>query len=71
MSIMKLHLDDNQFQVIRLFYGLDCDKMSASEIAKFLGINVTTATVRVSQIKKEAIDKLVANVSPSQVVDYL
>ena len=71
ISIMKTHLDDNQFQVIRLFYGLNCDKMSANEIAKFLGIQVNTANVRISQIKKEAIDKLISNVSPSQVVDYL
>ena len=68
---MKTYLDDTQFQVVRLFYGLDCDKMQASEIAKFLGIQVNTANVRISQIKKEAIDKLIANVSPSQVVDYL
>ena len=71
LSIMRTHLDDNQFQVIRLFYGLNCDKMSANEIAKFLGIQVNTANVRISQIKKEAIDKLISNVSPSQVVDYL
>ena len=64
ISIMKTHLDDTQFQVVRLFYGLDCDKMQASEIAKFLGIQVNTANVRISQIKKEAIDKLIANVSP-------
>jgi uncharacterized protein YidB (DUF937 family) len=42
-----------------------------NEIAKFLGIQVNTANVRISQIKKEAIDKLISNVSPSQVVDYL
>ena len=71
VSIMKTYLDDTQFQVVRLFYGLDCDKMQASEIAKFLGIQVNTANVRISQIKKEAIDKLIVNVSPSQVVDYL
>ena len=71
ISIMRTHLDETQFQVVRLFYGLDCDKMQANEIAKFLGIQVNTANVRISQIKKEAIDKLIANVSPSQVVDYL
>eukprot|EP00487_Bulimina_marginata_P004060 TRINITY_DN19797_c0_g1_i1.p1 TRINITY_DN19797_c0_g1~~TRINITY_DN19797_c0_g1_i1.p1 ORF type:complete len:165 (+),score=8.29 TRINITY_DN19797_c0_g1_i1:129-623(+) len=43
VSIMKTHLDDTQFQVVRLFYGLDCDKMQASEIAKFLGIQVNTS----------------------------
>jgi RNA polymerase sigma factor (sigma-70 family) len=71
ISIMRTHLDETQFQVVRLFYGLDCDKMQANEIAKFLGIQVNTANVRISQIKKEAIDKLIVNVSPSQVVDYL
>ena len=36
-----------------------------------LNINVPTATIIVSQIKKEAIDKLIANTDPTQVIDYL
>lgn len=71
LSLMKQYLNEQQYQVIRLSYGLDCDKHSANEIAKFLGINVATANVRVSQIKKEAIDTLIENTDASQVIDYL
>jgi DNA-directed RNA polymerase specialized sigma subunit len=45
--------------------------MSAKEIANKLQINGTANYVRVSQMKKEAIEKLVDNVSPEQVIDYL
>jgi len=34
-------------------------------------MSMDTANVRVSQIKKEAIDKLIANTDPDQVIDYL
>lgn len=71
LQIMKKHLNDNQFHVLRLSFGLDCDKASAIEVAEFLGINVATANVRVSQIKREAIDTLIANVDATQVIDYL
>ena len=71
LSLMNQHLTKTQFEVLRLFYGLDCNKMSASEIAKALNINVNTANVRVSQIKKEAIDILIANTDVNQVIDYL
>lgn len=71
LSLMKEHLTDLQYHVVRLSFGLDTDKMSADSIAKFLGINVNTANVRVSQIKKEAIDTLIANTSADQVIDYL
>ena len=57
--------------VLRLSYGLDCDKHSAKEIAKFLEIEGTGAYVRVSQLKKQAVDKLIENVDHSQVLDYL
>ncbi len=71
MGLMKEHLTDQQYHVLRLSFGLDCDKMSANDIAKFLGMSMDTANVRVSQIKKEAIDKLIANTDADQVVDYL
>jgi len=57
--------------VLRMSYGLDCDKMSANEIAKKIGLQVATANVRVSQIKKDAITILINNVDASQVVGYL
>jgi len=70
-SLMLSHLNPKEFQVLRLSYGLDCDKMSAKEIASVLGIKGTSSYVRVSQLKKQAIDKLIENVPYSQVVDYL
>ena len=71
LGIMKEHLTQKQYDVIRLFYGLDCEKHSAKEIANYINLTVPTANVIVSQIKKEAIDHLIANVDATQVIDYL
>ena len=72
LNLMRKHLTPQQYDVLRLSYGLDQDhKWSASDIAKHLNINVATANVRISQIKKDAIDKLIANTDPSQVLDIL
>jgi RNA polymerase sigma factor (sigma-70 family) len=71
LSLMKIHLDEKQYEVIRLSYGLNCDKHSANEIASMIGINVSTAHVRISQIKRDAVQKLIDNVDHSQVIDYL
>ena len=70
-SLLKQHLTDKEYHVLRLSYGLDCEKHSAKEIAKFLEIEGTGAYVRVSQLKKQAVDKLIENVDHSQVFDYL
>ena len=70
-SLLKQHLVDKEYQVLRLSYGLDCDKQSAKQIAEKLGIEGSGAYVRVSQLKKQAVDKLIANVDHSQVLDYL
>ena len=70
-SLLKQHLDDKEFHVLRMSYGLDCDKHSAKEIAAKLNIEGTAAYVRVSQLKKQAVNKLIANVDHSQVIDYL
>jgi DNA-directed RNA polymerase specialized sigma subunit len=50
LGIMKEHLTDKEYDVLRMSYGLDCD---------------------ISELKKSAIEKLVDNVSPDQVIDYL
>lgn len=71
LSLMKEYLNFQQYEVLRMSYGLDCNKHTSNEIAFKLKIDVPTANVRVSQIKKEAIDKLIANVDPNQVIDYL
>ena len=70
-SLLKQHLTDKEFHVLRLSYGLDCDKHSAKQIANELRIEGSGAYVRVSQLKKQAVDKLIANVDHSQVLDYL
>ena len=51
-SLLKQHLNDKEFHVLRLSYGLDCDKHSANQIADYLGIEGSGAYVRVSQLKK-------------------
>ena len=70
-SLLKQHLTDKEFHVLRLSYGLDCDKHSAKQIAEYLGIEGSGAYVRVSQLKKQAVDKLIENVDHSQVIDFL
>lgn len=71
IEICKKHLTKKEFDVIRMSYGLDCEKYSASEIACLLNINGTSSYVRVSQLKKQALDKLKLHASRSQVLDYL
>ena len=71
LSLMRQFLNYKQYETLRMSYGLDCDKASAREIAIHLEMTVPTATVIVSQIKKEAIDCLIANVDADQVIDYL
>ena len=71
MSLLKQHLNMKEYDVLRLSYGLDCDKHSAKQIATKLKIEGSGAYVRVSQLKKQAVDKLIANVDHSQVLDYL
>ena len=70
-SLCQAHLSDREYQVLRLSYGLDCDKHSATEIAKYLGIEGSSSYVRVSQLKKQAVDTLIENVDHSQVIDFL
>jgi RNA polymerase sigma factor (sigma-70 family) len=70
-GLMKKHLNTEEYEVLRLSYGLDCDKYSAKEIAKELNITGVSDYVRVSELKKKAVQKLIDNVDHSQVLDYL
>ena len=70
-SLMQKYLDFAEFEVLRLSYGLDCDKHSAKEIATKLGIEGSSNYVRISELKKQAVNKLIDNVDHSQVLDYL
>ena len=70
-GVMQQWLNPKEYQVLRLSYGLDCDKHSAKQIADILGIKGTSSYVRISQLKKQAIEKLKVTVPYSQVVDFL
>jgi DNA-directed RNA polymerase specialized sigma subunit len=70
-GLLKSHLDEKEYEVLRLSYGLDCDKHTATQIADKIGIKGDSSYVRVSQLKKQAVDKLIENVDHSQVIDYL
>jgi RNA polymerase sigma factor (sigma-70 family) len=70
-GLMRKHLKDQEYEVLRLSYGLDCDKHSAKEIAAKLDISGVSNYVRVSEIKKQAVNKLIDSVDHSQVLDYL
>ena len=70
-DIMLKHLTDKEYHVIRLSYGLGCDKMSAKQIAVKLNMPGVSSYVRVSQLKKQAIEKLKSVMTHSQVADYL
>ena len=70
-SLLKKHLNDKEYEVVRLSYGLDCDKHSAKEIASLLNIEGVSSYVRVSEMKKQAVNKLIESVDHSQVIDFL
>ena len=70
-SLMQKYLDFAEYEVLRLSYGLDCDKHSAKQIAELLNIVGPSAYVRISEQKKQAVQKLIDNVDHSQVLDYL
>ena len=70
-GLLRKHLDDIEYEILRLSYGLDCDKHSANEIAAKLNMDQPSAYVRISELKKQAVQKLIDNVDHSQVLDYL
>ena len=70
-GLLKSHLDYKEYEVLRLSYGLNCDKHSATEIANHLDIKGDSSYVRISQLKRQAIDKLMDKVDYSQVLEFL
>jgi len=71
MSLLNKHLNWDEMIVLSKSYGLDGPKWSANEIATALEIKGVSAYVRVSELKKQAVQKLIDNVDHSQVLDYL
>jgi len=71
MSLLNKHLEWNEMFVLSKSFGLDGPKWSAKEIANTLEIQGSSAYVRISEIKKQAVQKLIETVDHSQVLDYL
>jgi len=71
MSLLNKYLTWEEMIVLSKSYGLDGPKWSANEIATALEIKGVSAYVRVSELKKQAVQKLIENVDHSQVLDYL
>ena len=71
ISLLNKHLTSDEALVLNKSYGLDGKKWSANDIAAALEIKGVSAYVRVSELKKQAVQKLIDNVDHSQVLDYL
>lgn len=71
LSLMKNILNTEEYHIVRMFYGLDCRKRSAKEIAMELSIEGNNSNVKVSTIKKLAIDKLVNKINPETVLSLM
>ena len=71
MSLLTKHLEWKEMFTLEKSYGLTGSKWSAKEIAEKLDIHGVSSYVRVSELKRQAVDKLIENVDHSQVVDFL
>ena len=71
MSLLNKHLTTSEVFVLNKSYGLTGEKLPAKQIAEQLGIEGVSAYVRISELKKQAVEKLIDNVDHSQVLDYL
>ena len=70
-GLCKKYLSDNEYEVLRLSYGLDCEKLPGKEIAEILNMTGPSGYVRVSELKKQAVNKLIDSVDHTQVLDFL
>jgi RNA polymerase sigma factor (sigma-70 family) len=71
LRTMVKHLSDKEFHIIRYSFGLGCKKKSAKQIAEILNIGGASSYVRVSQLKKQAIQKLKQVMDYSKLSEYL
>ena len=70
-GIILKYLTNAERTALVLSYGLDCEKHSAKQIAEKLGIKGDSSYVRISQLKKQAVEKLIENIDYSQVLEFL
>lgn len=70
-NVMLQHLSEKEFHILRYSFGLGTDKLSAKQIANILEIKGSSSYVRVSQLKKQAIEKLSKVMDYSKFAEYL
>ena len=70
-GLFDKHLTPIESEILRLSYGLDCNRHSANQISEILNFKGPSAYVRISELKRIAINKLIENVDHSQVIDFL
>ncbi len=71
ISLLNKYLTEDEAYVLNKSYGLSGKKLSAKQIAANIGIKGSSDYVRVSELKKQAVQKLIDTVDHSQVLDYL
>lgn len=71
ISLLNKYLNEDEAYVLLKSYGLSGKKLPAKQIAADLGIQGSSDYVRVSELKKQAVQKLIDTVDHSQVLDYL
>ena len=71
LGVMRVILNHEEHECVRLFYGLDCTRQGSKSIAKQLGINGIGGASRVSLIKKQAIDKIISKINPDQILLFM
>ena len=73
LALLDKHLTERESDVLRLSFGLDCKKHNAVEICDVFGIegSYKMKGVRISEIKREALDKLINKTNDLQLPDLL
>jgi DNA-directed RNA polymerase specialized sigma subunit len=70
-NLFEKYLTKIESDILNLCFGLDGDKCSAKEIATIVGINGTSYNVKISELKKSAIQKLAKNIDKFEFYEFL
>ena len=68
LNVMKQILDVDEYNIVRLFYGLDCPRQGSKAIAKYLGMNNLGGHSKISSIKKYAIEKIITKINVESLI---
>ena len=71
LKIMNNTLNKREVDILVYSFGIGTRKLSAKSIANKIGLKGNTAYVRISEIKKRSIQKLIDNIEYEQVVEFL